>query len=140
MKRRTLNSGPAGAGEAGDDDLCVLVQPAPGAAGDVASSGEGAEHDAVAPCITHVDRGMIRAYFRGAHTAPAASTNHHSRAHGRVPSRAGSGAVPQDLEEKLSVLPAGYMRTIVGKNLVLVNVATHAVIDVVADIDDPTLA
>ncbi len=144
MKRRVSNSGLTSDSGAGDTDLCVLVRPVPGvAATDVPSSrgsaAEGGEDAAEAPCITHVDRTMIRAYFRRTDSAPGPRLND-SRDEPRAAAKPHPGALPHALEDMLSALPPGYMRMIVGKDVILVEVSSQAVIDVVADVEDPTLA
>ena len=143
MKTRVSNAEPA-CDLAGDNDLCVLVRPVlTAAAREVpprASSAAGEEDDAEAPCITHVDRAMIRAYFRQTDSAPTRRFPDNPRADRKVPAKSNPGALPRDLEEKLSALPAGFMRRIAGTDVVLVEVASQAIIDLVADVDDPSLA
>src|SRR5688572_26042768 len=127
MKRRVSNTGPSSDSGAGDTDLCVLVQPVAGvAATDVLSSrpaAEGEGNDAEAPCITHVDRTMIRAYFRRTDSAPSPRLND-SRDDRRASAHPELGMLPPDLEDKLSALPPGYMRMIPGKDVILVEAAS----------------
>jgi hypothetical protein len=69
---------------------------------------------AVKPRITHVDRVIIRNYFREADCAPSLP-----------PSQ-----LPRQLECKLSPLPAGYKRVTVGHGVVLIDTSVSRMIDI----------
>ena len=135
--RLTSESGSA------ESDLCVLVQPAPGAAAQgspVSIAVAGGHGDPEPPCITHIDRAMIRAYFRRTDDARNPRVDESSGPDRRGPVKRHPGALPQALEDKLTPLPAGYTRMIAGNDVILVEAASQSVIDVVSDVDDPSLA
>ena len=80
----------------------------------------------IVPRITHVDRAIIHSYFR-----------QHDFALLRQPADKETGPaglrrklLPADLESKLSVLPAGYQRVLVGGDVLLIETVTHTAIDV----------
>ena len=92
------------------------------------------------PRITHIDRTMIRTYFRPHANGRTPLLPEVSSGDRRVAPHLGPRRLPQDLEQKLSLLPAGYQRVIVGNDVVLVELASRVVIDVVREVDDGTLA
>lgn len=85
-------------------------------------------HDAykIVPCITHVDRVIIRSYFHRHN--PALLPMLTDKKDGPAGRR--RQLLPADLESKLSVLPAGYQRVLAGGDVLLIETATHAAIDV----------
>ncbi len=56
------------------------------------------------------------------------------RKNGELPPGLQGRALPGDLEPRLSELPAGYVRVVIGADVVLQNTKTRVVVDIVKDI------
>ena len=127
------------------NDLCVLVRPSvagtPLGTDPAAGPGSAAADDSSKepPCFNHVDRAMIRAYFRDGDAPPSPRVDDESQDVRRAPSVAKVKFLPHDLEVKLSPLPAGYARMIAGSDVMLVDIESQTVVDLVRDIDDTSL-
>lgn len=87
----------------------------------------------IAPRITHIDRAIIRSYFAG----DASRLPQERRGNPRqpalpmwLPPQVEQHALPRELECKLSLLPEGYERVLVGRDVILVEPETRAVVDV----------
>lgn len=84
----------------------------------------------IVPRITHIDRVIIRSYFRQRRCALRPQPPDKNIR----PAEPCRQWLPADLESKLSVLPAGYQRWLVGSEMLLMETATGTVIDVLRDI------
>jgi len=98
----------------------------------------------VEPCITHIDRAIIRAYFRHLDGRPAFAQSRRAfqrlvrgrwSANNRPTSQLQTTPLPDDLEQKLSALAPGFQRVRAGSDVLLIEITTRAVIDVLPDID-----
>ena len=92
----------------------------------------------VRPRITHIDRAIIRAYFRqvGATAAqPGQEPQPDSLAHESQHTQ-----LPDELEQKLSVLEAGYRRVRNSSQVLLIEAKSGTVVDALQDINDPVEA
>lgn len=56
------------------------------------------------------------------------------RKDGQLPPGLQRGALPYSLESRLSPLPAGYARVVIGGSVVLENTGTRVVVDIIQDI------
>jgi hypothetical protein len=87
-----------------------------------------------APCLTQIDRVIIRQYFEEnpgdlpSQTAPLAHRGQLSRIFPAHP-------LPPGLERKLSTLPVNYERVMIGRQVFLISSHTREISDVVHDID-----
>lgn len=88
------------------------------------------------PCLTQVDRVIIRSYFQEnpgelpPQTAPLAHRGQLSRSFPAHP-------LPEALARKLSALPYGFERVMIGRQVFLIASHTRDISDVVHDIDTP---
>lgn len=95
-------------------------------------------HYNAAPRITYVDRAIIRAYFQTSDgVLSIAETD-------TLPSLVGAKGklhlLPENLECKLSALPASYVRALSGDSVILIETVTHTIMDRMHDIRPiPTL-
>lgn len=87
----------------------------------------------IAARITHIDRAIIRNYFED-HVAAFPAER---RANPRqptlpmwLPSRVQQHALPYELERKLSQLPEGYERVLVGRDVLLIESDSRTVVDI----------
>ncbi len=90
--------------------------------------------------ITHIDRAIIRSYFYD----HADSLPDERRGQSRQPtapmwlsSDVFHHALPVELERKLSALPAGYARVLVGRNVLLIEPASRRVVDILHQVAQP---
>ncbi len=83
--------------------------------------------------FTDRDRAIIRNYYdeRRRHLPPG-----HARqmAEGRVPHGQQNRYLPYDLERRLPPLPEGYVRVLINADVAIMNVRTHAIVDVMRGI------
>jgi len=100
-----------------------------------------AAHDVynIRPRITHIDHVIIRGYLHEHHAASA--TDHAQKQiqdpglrrqwvlNDKLPSRLLMQPLPRELERKLSALPVGYKRVLVDDDVLLVNSAMRAIVD-----------
>jgi hypothetical protein len=142
-------------GSAAADIRCALVRPMPRvpAARRRMIPRAGARHGharthgypySTEPRITHIDRAIIRAYFRqvgsmAAQTAQEFQPELRTRLTAVQPltPQLQMASLPNELEQKLSVLAAGYQRLQAGSELLLIETASGKVIDVLQDIHTP---
>lgn len=89
------------------------------------------------------DRGLIRDYYavRAKPLPPGLAKKNkvppgHAKqmAEGRVPPGLEGRYLPADLEGRLSRLPEGYVRVIIGADVVLMNSRTRLVLDILRDV------
>lgn len=92
------------------------------------------------------DRELIRDYYAGRRSKPLPpglakrdrlppGLERQLRKGGQLPPGLRGRELPRDLERRLSPLPDGYARVIVGGRIVLQNAGTRVVVDVIQDID-----
>lgn len=90
--------------------------------------------------ITQVDRAIIRGYLPQYYFSPSTGRaeilarmlkprrkwmiNH------KVPRSLSTGYLPAELDRKLSVLPVGFERVLVGNDVLLVEIATRRIVDI----------
>ncbi len=96
--------------------------------------------------ITHIDRTIIRSYFHQQAADPmmaqfAVELFPESRRQWAINSRLPRGfpakALPDELEQKLSVLGTGYARVQAGSSVLLIESTSRVIIDVLRDIHTP---
>jgi hypothetical protein len=82
--------------------------------------------------ITHIDRAIIRSYFQDSESLPPErrATRRQPTRPSRVSTRAARSSLPAQLERKLSLLPRELERVLVGRDVLLVESDTGAVIDI----------
>jgi hypothetical protein len=84
----------------------------------------------IGPRITHVDYAVIRGYFRQHDIhVPRLPANKTIRLPGFQMQK-----LPGELECKLSVLPAGYERRLIGHDVLLIETVSDGIIDIMRDI------
>ena len=125
---------------------CALVRPPPSVSGaalrDLSKAPSGTKQNRAAiradtyhiePRITCVDRAIIRGYFHQHNldepVQPAWKKALFPEAHRQL--------LPQELESRLSVLPAGYRRIRAGGDVVLIDTVSRTTVDVMRDIYAP---
>ena len=95
------------------------------------------------PRITHIDRAIIRGYFRqryGTRKVAQRGTEFQlpfrgrSTAGNQQPPLLQTASLPNELERKLSALAAGYQRVRAGSDILLIESTGGTVIDVLQDI------
>ena len=98
----------------------------------------------VEPRITHIDRAIIRAYFRHLHGRPTAAQLRQDlqpllrgrrSANSQTNLPPTTTPLPEELEQKLSALAAGFQRVRAGSDVLLIETTTRTVIDVLPDIN-----
>jgi hypothetical protein len=113
-----------------------------GASGGVAMGGGGAR---VAVSFTARDRELIHDYYSGRRHKPLPpglakrerlppGLERQLRKDGRLPPGLQGNALPYSLESRLSPLPSGYARVVIGGSVVLQDTNTRVVIDIMQDI------
>lgn len=95
--------------------------------------------------ITCVDRTIIRRYFQVVRRERIAGGKAKPRTHqnscrqwqpgGSLPGKLRAESLPRDLEYKLSPLNDGYQRVLVECDVLLIEAATHSIVDVMQDAD-----
>ena len=93
----------------------------------------------VAARITHIDRAIIRSYFQdGASLPPERRETRRQPALPRALSaETKQASLPLPLERKLSLLPKEFERVLVGRDVLLVESGTGAVIDILHQLGAP---
>lgn len=122
---------------------CALVRPPQ--ADDAESSTIGSKNDesksaatyGIGHRITCVDRAIIRRHIESSRAAltsyPVQMRNWQTG--GKLPANLRTAQLPPDLEFKLSPLGAGYQRVIVGRDVLLIDVAMGRIVDVMQNAD-----
>ncbi len=92
------------------------------------------------------DRGLVRDYYRGYYRGlpPGLAKQgklppgHAKRLYRNQPVPPGLEwrYLPDDLERRLSRLPDGYVRVIIGADVGIMNVRTRVILDLIEDLDD----
>jgi len=83
------------------------------------------------------DRAVIEDYYRadalsGTQGAKGASDRDHELAlNARLPVGSQKQPLPADLAQKLTRIPRGYERAVVGHDIVLIDTSTHKVVDII---------
>jgi hypothetical protein len=129
--------------------LCLTLAAAcaqPAAARDVPVTieiGDSAK-DFARPAFSGRDRERIRDYYsrRSDSLPPGLAKKRHLppglqkqlERNGRLPPGLEKRALPNDLERRLSRLPGGYSRVIVGRDVVLIQTSTQQILDILNDV------
>ena len=92
----------------------------------------------VRPRITHIDRAIIRAYFRQV-GATAAQSGQEPQPES-LAQESQHTQLPHELEQKLSVLEDGYRRVRNTSQVLLIEADSGTVVDALEDIQDPVEA
>ena len=96
----------------------------------------------IAPRITHVDRTIIRRYFKKRANNSTILTRAPARSEPRrpwtmnqpLPAELRTSLLPGELEEKLSALEIGYERVRAGDDVLLVEAGTRTIVDALVDL------
>lgn len=86
------------------------------------------------PRITYIDRVIIRNYFQYDSGAPLLKSARRLARSAAVSWDADAASLPPELEARLSALPAGYRRVLVGSDALLVEPVSRAIVDVLKDV------
>lgn len=129
--------------------LCFLLlaagcdnMPLRGTSGSVAVHGKNAT---VAVSFSDADQRLIRDYYAKSHRKPLPrglakrgalppGLAKQVRKNGELPRGLQGRALPADLDSRLARLPEGYVRVVIGSDVVLQNTRTRVVVDVIKDI------
>ena len=93
----------------------------------------------VAARITHIDRAIIRSYFQDGSSLPPErrETRRQPTLPRALPAQARHASLPLPLERKLSLLPKEFERVLVGRDVLLIESETGAVIDILHQLGAP---
>lgn len=118
--------------------LLPAASPSPNVTGDLT------RQDSLSLSFSTKDRMIVQQYFRtsrgGSSPSPGisrkkhlpSSLEKHLAKNGTLPSGLAKRALPIDLENRLTAIPVGYERWIIGADVVLINSKTRVIVDVVA--------